>query len=195
MKANYNINLIKDRAEQPPTLIERLSFTITFCLVFAYATTLGLALLVFQTLNREDALLQMQIEGVERLRERPVHTERYEMEEATLELINAVDRMARKYEQRMLWHNKIDSLQQRAPQDLFIKSFIGQADRRIEIKGYADNTDGRGRQRIRDFVEGVDSDEDFMRLVRDVRWESSSRSAGPFGMDEVLEFDIVCPTK
>lgn len=194
MSMKNNINLIRDRAERPRTAMEKLSFTIPLALFVAYAVTLGLALIVVQSLSREAELLENQIENV-RAQHEPARHMRENLDDNVAYDINKLKDAVRLYENRWVWSEKLKILEENIPEEVFLTALTGQAGERLQIRGHAKDHDAMGVERVRNIIVALENNPQFTRTIREVNWQSS-RTVERDDENEwsrVLEFNIMCP--
>jgi len=185
-----NINLIRDRAERPPTTIERFLFTILLALFCTYAVTLGLAVLFYQGVNHRTRLLKNQIE---RLRSHPVLEDpERDLSDEVIEKIHTLEKIIIHHEKRWEWNERLQALQEHMPEGVFLVSFTGQKGEQMRFRGYADDSDDGGSQKVRKFVVNLQDDRTFMQGLADVSLQSTRSVSEPAFWERTMRFDIIC---
>ncbi len=187
--ADNNINLIRDRAERPRTTLEKLSMGLPVVIFFAYALTLGLAIILVQSLNRQAVLVERRLE---RLREDPQLEQTADYDSEVLEEIEAIKEMVAQHEKRWEWNQILTVLQRHIPEKVHLTSFSGDSGDRLRLMGQASDAEGSAMDRVRNLVVGLESDPDFMRWFKNVIWQSSQTVPGDREGEEMLEFSILC---
>ncbi len=189
-----NINLIRDRAESPPTPMEKLSPTLLFVLFAVYAVTLGLALIIIRSYRMETERALSRADSIEqRIEGHDFEAEKDTVDEKTFERFQTIQKIIGLHESRWEWNQMLEAVQENTPESVFLTSFRGRIGERVEIKGYADDAEGKGRRRVRNLIDGLENAPLFMHDLSEVTLESSRRRTGPAGMEEVIEFTVRCP--
>ncbi len=189
-----NINLIRDRSERPPSATDKISVVLIFVMLCAYALTLGLGLFMVETFKREAELVQRRIE---RIRESPWGRQ-HPIDPADRGRIGAkfqvLNESVVRYESRWEWGKKLQALREHLPEEAFLTSFSGRAGEQMQFGGYADHSDGQGRQRLREFITGLESDPLIMRRFETISVPRSRSVSEHRVLGETLEFELRCST-
>ena len=183
-----SINLIRDRAERPRTTLEKISLAVPVGLLFAYALTLGLALIMIRSTNRQAVILERKIERIKADPE-PHQEPAYDRE--VIENIKVLEEKVGQHEKRWEWSEILSILRKHIPEHVFLTSFSGQSNKRLQFRGHAKDADGEAMDRVRNLVVALESDPRFMEKFEDVIWQSSQSVEGE--ESDILEFDIMCP--
>ncbi len=188
-----NINLIRSRAERPPTVAERISVSMIVAMVCAYAFTAAMAVFVIRGFDFRAELVQREIE---KLHERPAVLHRIpqdELENVEREL-RVLEAVVRHFEERWEWGEKLALIRRHVPPDVVLTSFAGQTDERIFLSGYADNSQGRGMENVRMLVTGIESEPLLSGRIESFRWPRARLLGEHAQFGAIVEFEILCRT-
>ncbi len=187
------INLIRDRAEEPRTLLEKMSLTVLVTLLIAYVITFGLSFFVVRSYSIETYFLKNRIEGFEQSLPAREHVFRDETErEKVLANIEKLEPAVQLYERRWEWNGILDILRNHVPEEVVITNLSGRAYDRLQLRGEALKPDGGALEQIRGFVEALETDAYFMSIFDDVVWRGSRSVQRREDDQAIIEFDIYC---
>ncbi len=185
------VNLIRDRVRRPPSLAERGMRALPFILLLLYALCAAAASTVGIRATAAAYGLERQIVSEERFLAdagsgRGGYTPSDEAD------ISSLERIVRMHRRKQHWSVKLAALQQSLPEGITVSSFGGEVMRAVRVRAVADNSDGMGLERIRDFAQALEANELFTEGVTEVNLARiTNREEGDAG--GVLEFVIDCP--
>ena len=185
------VNLIRDRVPRPPTLTERGVRALPFVLLLLYAGCAAAASTVGIRATAAAYGLERQIVAEERFLAdagsgRGGYTPSDEAD------ITSLEHIVRVHRRKQHWGVKLAALQKSLPEGITVSSFGGEVMKAVRIQAAADNSDGRGLERIRDFAKALETNDLFTEGVTEVNLaritnKEEDDSSG------VLEFVIDCP--
>ena len=187
-----NINLIRDRADRPLSAAEKLLKLLPLIMVLLYAVAIGAGVVTVRRLETETELVERQIRY---LRDHPSHQRllKREFDNEVIEDLEILEEMVGQYEKRWLWNEKLQIIQRHMPRGVFLVSLAGDSGERLQIKGEANDADGKGMERIRELIRSLETDDRFRARIGNVTLMSSrALQAERPGQEPSLQFDILC---
>ncbi len=161
------INLIRDRAQFPPTRAARLSVLHVTLLGAAYVGTLVLVLVVYLQLRDAQSGLQTRLDDVRQLR-KEVQTKTVQGGRAYEAGIEDLRRIIRLDEQKKSWSKKLFALQRQIAPGTALLTVEGKIEDKFTIEGYSRDSDNRGMERVARFVSNLQQSEPFMKGISEL---------------------------
>ncbi len=189
------INLIRDRAEHPPTMAKRLGPVLPVLLVIAYGFTVAL-LFVLAVAARKDAAELGRELAWEEQRADDFSAFALKYEKADLKSIESVQKIVELYGEKWNWSRKLIAVQESLPVAVAMTSFEGNVASSVRIRAYADDMDGKGLERLEELMRNLQGNETFMDHLVEVRLKLVGGS-GPQRQRALdrLYFTLECPCR
>jgi len=185
------VNLIRDRVLRPPSLAERGMRALPFILLLLYAVCAAAASTVGIRATAAAFALESQVVTEESFlvdagSGRGGYTP---LDEAD---ISSLGHIVRLHHRKQRWGVRLAALQQSLPEGITVSSFGGEVTKAVRIRAVADNSDGNGLERIRDFAQALEGNELFSEGITGVNLARiTNKEQG--GTGGLLEFVIDCP--
>jgi len=186
------INLIRDRAEHPPSVAERFAPFLPILLLIAYGVTALLAISLRENYLYLVTRLQEQV-ARERKSSEDVGARAVAYKAADLEAIKIVREMLSLYSQKWHWAAKLVALQESLPPGVAITWFDGGIDRALTLRAQAVDADGNGLERIEETMRNLHKSDAFMHGLKDVQLKSIENPQDVANKGK-LYFILNCPT-
>jgi len=185
------VNLIRERAQRPPTIGERLSGVLLALLVVAYLLTVIALLATRRTADHALLVLEKQARAEKKLLARPA--EQYAVYTAgDLAAVKSLERIVSLQSRKLNWALKLAALQRCLPEGVVVSSFEGDSTMSLKVRAYALDADHGGLRRVRELIHGLGQDAQFMKGLGEIRLlnVSASRTAEA---GERIYFTFECP--
>ncbi len=189
------INLIRDRAERPPSMAKRLGPVVPVLLVIAYVVPV---VLFFALAGRFREIADGLVREVAREEQRADDFSAFALkyEKADLKSIENVQKIVDLYGEKWNWSRKLMAVQESLPVAVAITSFEGNVASSVRIRAHADDMDGKGLERLEELMRNLQGNETFMQHLVQVRL----KLVGGGGQQrqrasDRLYFTIECPCR